>query len=103
MLGSRDMVLWGGEILGQVITRSSPLGKTTVPVSSPALQISPASLVGSQHLGEPAEYYLQRCTLTSLGSSLCGTTSYSTQSNPANRFAERGNAEHRGGALQGKV
>lgn len=103
MLGSRDMVLRGGEILGQVIARSSPLGKTTVLVSSPALQISPASLVGSQHLGERAEYYLQRCTLTSLGSSLCGTTSSSTQSNPANRFAERGNAKHRAGASQGGV
>ena len=89
MLGSRDAILWGGEILGLVITGSSPLGKPPnhhCSHSCPALQISPASLVGSQHLGEQARCYLQDCTLPSPCSSLQGATSWSTQPNPANHL-----------------
>ena len=43
MLGSRDTVFWGGEILGLVITGSSPLGKTTKPPKAqlPSLEDKP--------------------------------------------------------------
>lgn len=58
-LGSRDIIHWGGKILGQLTARSAPLRKIKV-VVIPASKISPTSIVGSQHSGRVSEVLFAR-------------------------------------------